>query len=79
MDCVIKFLRRLNIISIIKNSGIENNINYNFGKVRIDSYNSLPIKKVLTFSNVTILIKSVNENENKNYYIFLEKSSYKYK
>ena len=49
MDCVIKFLRRLNIISIIKNSGIENNINHNFGKVRIDSYNSLPIKKIIGF------------------------------
>ena len=28
-----------------KKSGITNSINHNFGKIRIDSYNSLPIKK----------------------------------
>ena len=43
--------------------------------MRVDSYNSLPIKKILTFHNVIILIKSVvNKNKNKYYYhIFLEK------
>ena len=43
--------------------------------IRIDSYNSLPIQKVLTFHNVVILIKSVvNKNKNEYYYnIFLEK------
>ena len=30
---------------ISKRSGITNSINHNFGKIRIDSYNSLPIKK----------------------------------
>ena len=62
-------------------SGITDSINHNFGKIRIDSYNSLPIEKILTFHNVIILIKSVvNKNENKYYYnIFLEKGSYKYK
>ena len=30
---------------ISKKSGITNSINYNFGKIRIDSYNSLPIKQ----------------------------------
>ena len=44
---------------ISKKSGITNSINHNFGKIGIDSNNSLPIKKVLTFHNVTILIKSV--------------------
>ena len=35
----------------------------------VDSYNSLPIKKILTFHNVMILIKSVvNKNKNKYYY-----------
>ena len=34
----IKYLTR-------KKSGITNSINHNFGKIRIDSYNSLPIKK----------------------------------
>ena len=62
-----------------KKSGITNSINHNFGKIRIDPYNSLPIKKILTFNNVIILIKSVvNKNKNKYYYnIVLEKGSYK--
>ena len=46
-------------------SGITDSINLNFGKIRIDSYNSLPIEKILTFHIVIILIKSVvNKNEN---------------
>ena len=64
---------------ISKKSGITNSINHNFGKIRIDSYNSLSIKKILTFHNVIMLNKSVvNKNKNKYYYnIFLEKASYK--
>ena len=64
---------------ISKKSGITNSINHNFGRIRIGSYNSLPIKKILTFHNVIILIKSVvNKNKNKYYYnIFLEKGLYK--
>ena len=56
-----------------------NSINHYFGKIRIDSYNSLPIKKILTFHNVIILIKSVvNKNKNKYFYnMFLEKGLYK--
>ena len=51
---------------ISKTSGITNSINYNFEKIKIDSYNSLPIKKMLSFHNVMILFKSVvNKNENK--------------
>ena len=42
---------------VSKKSGIANSINTNFGKIKIDSYNSLPIKKMLTFHNVIILIK----------------------
>ena len=50
----------------------------NFAIIRIGSYNSLTIEKILTFRNVMILIKSViNENKNKYYYIFLQKGSYK--
>ena len=66
---------------IRKKSGIKNFINYNFVKIKIDSYNYLPIKKILTFHNVIILIKLiVNKNKNKYYYyIFLEKGSHKYK
>ena len=64
---------------ISEKSGITNNINHNFRKVRIDSYNSLPIEKILTFHNVIILIKSViNKNKNEYYFnIFLEKDSHK--
>ena len=53
-----------------KKSGITNSINYKFGKIKIDSYNSLSIKEILTF-HVIILIKSVvNKNKNKYYLIF---------
>ena len=64
---------------ISKKSDIINDINHNFGKIRIDSYNSLPIKKIPTFHNFIILIKSVvHKNENKYCHnIFLEKSLYK--
>ena len=60
---------------------ITDSINHNFPRIRIDSYNSLQIEKLLTFHNVIILIKSVfNENKNHFYYnIFLEKGLYKYK
>ena len=37
---------------ISEKSGITNSINYNFGKIRIDSYYSLPIQKTLTFHNL---------------------------
>ena len=48
-------------------------------KKGIDSYNSLPIKKILTFHNVIIIIKpAVTKNKNEYYYnIFLEKCLYK--
>ena len=63
---------------ISEKRGIKDSINYHFAKIRIDSYNYLPLEKILTFHNVIILIKSVvNENKNKYYYnIFLEKGSY---
>ena len=64
-----------------KKGGIISSINYNFGKIKIDSYNFLPIEKILTFCYVTILIKSVfNYHKNKYYnHIFLEKGFHKYK
>ena len=60
-------------------SGITNSINHNFGKITIDSYNSLPIENILTFHNVIILIKSVVNRDKNNYYYnsFLEKALYK--
>ena len=60
---------------ISKKSGITKSINYNFGRIRTDSHNSLPINKkfLLPFYNAIILLKSaVYENKNKYYYnIFL--------
>ena len=48
---------------ISEESGFTDNINHNFGVIRIDSYNFLPIEKILSFSNIIILIKSViNKN-----------------
>ena len=69
---------RINYL-INKKGSTTDSINYNFARIRIDSYNSLPIEKALTFHNVIMLIKSVvNEYKNNYYYnIFLEKNSYK--
>ena len=38
-----------NIYLISKKSGIADSINHKFARIRIDSYNSLPIKRILTF------------------------------
>ena len=47
-----------------KKSVVTNSINYNFQKITIDSYNSSPVKKISTFHNVTIFVKSIaNKNE----------------
>ena len=71
-------------------SDITDSINHNFARIRIDSYNSLPIAKILPFQHVIILFKSVvNKKKDIMYiyifrkrlyiyiYIFLEKGSYK--
>ena len=59
-------------------SGITYIFSYYFAKIKIDSYGSLPIAKILTLHNVIILIKSVLNKDKKHYYykIFLEKCSY---
>ena len=53
-------------------------ISQNYAKVKVDSYDSLPLEKTMTFYNVIALITSVwNKSKNNYYYnIFLEKSSY---
>ena len=58
-----------------KKSYITDNINHNFQNIKIDSYNSLSIKKIFAFHNLIILIKSVvNKNKNKYCYNrFIEK------
>ena len=59
-------------------SGTIYTISHYFTKIKVDSYDSLPIEKTLTLHNVIILIKSVlNKDKNHYYYkIFLEKCSY---
>ena len=54
---------RINYL-ISKESVITDSFDHNFARIRIDSYNSLLIEKMLTFHNFIILIKSVfNENK----------------
>ena len=49
---------------ISEKSGITDSINHNFTRIRSDSYNPLPLEKILTLNNNVILIKSV-VNKNK--------------
>ena len=64
---------------VSKKRSITESINHNFARTITDSYDSIPIEKKLTFHNVIILIKSVVDKNNNEYYyhIFLEKGSYK--
>ena len=41
---------------ISEKNGITDSVNHNFGKIRTDSYNSLPIEKIWVFHNMIILI-----------------------
>ena len=70
-----QFMMRLDILQV-KKSGITYSISHNFARIKIDSYNSLPIEKTLIFYNVMILIKSVVNKSKNNYYynMLLEKS-----
>ena len=58
-------------------SGITYVIFRDYGKTKIDSYDSLPLETTMTFLNVIILIKSVfNKDKNDYYYnIFSGKAS----
>ena len=53
-------------------------ISHNDVKTEVDSCNFLPLEKTVTFHNVIILIKSVQNKDKNNYYhnISLEKVSY---
>ena len=46
-------------------SGITGSINHNFARISIDSYNILPIEKILTFYNAMILINPVVDKNKK--------------
>ena len=37
-------------------SGITNVFDYNYAKIKADSYNSLPLEKILNFHNLIVLI-----------------------
>ena len=70
----------LGLIYIIsKKSGIKYINSQNFVNIKVDSYDSLPRKNIVTFHDIIILIKSVfNQDKNHYYYnIFLDKASYK--
>ena len=56
-------------------SCVTHNFSHNYVRIKINSYDSLPLEKTLTLHNVLIFIKSVlNNNQNHNYYnILLEK------
>ena len=51
---------------------------HNYATIKIDSDDNLPLEKTLTLHNVFMLIKSVfNKKQNQYYYnVFLEKCSY---
>ena len=58
-------------------SGIAHIFSHYYAKIRVDSYDSLPLEKILTLHNVIILIKSVLNKYQNHYYckIFLENCS----
>ena len=49
---------RIRYIISIK-SGIIHIIFHNYAKIKVDSYDSLPLEKTMTFHDVIILIKSI--------------------
>ena len=53
-------------------------VSHNYAKIKINSYDSLPLEKTMTFGNAIILNTSVFNKDKNNYYynIFLEKASY---
>ena len=51
-------------------SGILYVFSHNYARIKVDSYDSLSLRKALTFYNVLILIKSVFNKDKNNYYYF---------
>ena len=53
-------------------------ISHNYAKIKVDSYNSLPLEETKNFHDVIILIKSVFIKDKNNYYynISLQKASH---
>ena len=60
---------------ISEKNDIKDSSIYNFRETRIDSYNSLPAEKILTFYSVIILFKLVvNKNKNNCTITYFQKS-----
>ena len=64
---------------ISQKGGITYVFSHYYAKIKVDSYDSLPLEKTLTFHNVVILITSVFDKDKNNYYfnMYLEKCSRK--
>ena len=64
---------------VTEKSDDKDSANHNPARIRTDSYNSLPIEKILTLHNIIILITAVfnRDKNNYNYNTFLEKCLYK--
>ena len=58
--------------------GITYIISHNYATFKVDSYDYLPLEKIITIRNVIILVNSVLNKDKNNYYydVFLEKASY---
>ena len=83
MDCMMKLYdsiyNRIRYLVRVK-SDITYVLFPNYAKIKVESYDSLPLVKILTFHNIIILIKSVfNKDKKKKYYqnVFLGKGSNK--
>ena len=62
---------------ISQKSGITYSVSLNYAGIKFDSFDYLPLEKILTLYNVIILIKSVFYRNQINYYynMFLERCS----
>ena len=58
---------RIRYLISLKN-GITYFFSHYFSKIKVDSYNYLPIEKILTLYNVIIHIKSVLNKDKNHYY-----------
>ena len=71
------FITGLDIL-LVKKNGLTYIFSHKNAKIKVNSYDSLPLEETLTFHNVIIFIKSVFNKDQNQYYcnIFLEKCSY---
>ena len=68
---------RQDIYLISVKSGITYIISHNYATIKVDSYDSLPLEKAMTFRNLIIIVKSVWNKDNNYYFIiFLGKACY---